>query len=78
MVNYLPPYREQRRLQLAYYDNLKYEEVDRNASVALIKAVVAQRSVKDQYEIGEMESTMTDITAEAYMQAIRHDQTRVL
>ena len=70
VVHYLPPYREQRRLQLAYYDNLKYEEVDRNASVALIKAVVAQRSVKDQYEIGEMESTMTDITREAYLQAI--------
>jgi Xaa-Pro aminopeptidase len=70
VVNYLPPYREQRRLQLAYYDNLKYEEVDRNASVALIKAVVAQRSVKDQYEIAEMESTMSDITREAYMQAI--------
>jgi Xaa-Pro aminopeptidase len=69
-VHYLPPYREQRRLQLAYYDNLKYEEVDRNASVALIKAVVAQRSVKDQYEIAEMESTMTDITREAYSQAI--------
>jgi Xaa-Pro aminopeptidase len=71
VVNYLPPYREQRRLQLAYYDNLKYEEVDRNASVALIRAVVAQRSVKDQYEIAEMESTMTDITGEAYLQAIR-------
>ena len=70
VVHYLPPYREQRRLQLAYYDNLKYEEVDRNASVALIKAVVAQRSVKDQYEVAEMESTMSDITREAYLQAI--------
>ena len=78
VVNYLPPYREQRRLQLAYYDNLKYEEVDRNASVALIKAVVAQRSVKDQYEIGEMESTMSDITREAYIQAIGTDQARII
>ena len=58
-VHYLPPYREQRRLQLAYYDNLKYEEVDRNASVTLIRAVVAQRSVKDAYEIKEIENTMT-------------------
>ncbi len=70
-VHYLPPYREQRRLQLAYYDNLKYEEVDRNASMPLIRAVVSQRSVKDSHEIQEMDSAMTDITREAYIQAIR-------
>jgi len=69
-VHYLPPYREQRRLQLAYYDNLKYEEVDRNASRPLIRAVVAQRSIKDVHEIEEMDATMTGITLEAYAQAI--------
>ena len=68
VVHYLPPYREQRRLQLAYYDNLKYEEVDRNASVPLIRAVVSQRSVKDAYELQELETTMTDVTREAYLQ----------
>ena len=71
-VHYLPPYREQRRLQLAYYDNLKYEQVDRNASEPLIRAVVAQRSVKDPHEIQEMDSTMTNITREAYLQAVKH------
>ncbi len=70
-VHYLPPYREQRRLQLAYYDNLKYEEVDRNASESLIRAVATQRSVKDSHEIREMEETMTQVTCEAYAQAIR-------
>ncbi len=69
-VHYLPPYREQRRLQLAYYDNLKYEEVDRNASETLIRAVVAQRSVKDSYELEEMENTMNSVTAEAYSRAV--------
>jgi Xaa-Pro aminopeptidase len=68
-VHYLPPYREQRRLQLAYYDNLKYEEVDRNASEALIRAVAAQRSVKDAHELEEMEKTMTEVTREAYNKA---------
>jgi Xaa-Pro aminopeptidase len=71
-VHYLPPYREQRRLQLAYYDNLKYEEVDRNASVTLIRAVVAQRSVKDAYELQEMEDTMNLVTLKAYSNAIGH------
>ncbi|HJZ41417.1 MAG TPA: aminopeptidase P family protein [Bacteroidales bacterium] len=70
-VHYLPPYREQRRLQLAYYDNLKYEEVDRNASELLIKAVATQRSVKDAYELQEMDNTMDDVTREAYLQAMK-------
>src|SRR5512145_2834963 len=71
-VHYLPPYREQRRLQLAYYDNLKYEEVDRNASEVLIRAVATQRSVKDAYELKEIENTMNNVTREAYSEAVRH------
>jgi Xaa-Pro aminopeptidase len=68
-VHYLPPYREQRRLQLAYYDNLRYEEVDKNASQTLIKAVVSQRSIKDRFELSELEETMNNITAQAYSRA---------
>ncbi len=71
-VHYLPPYREQRRLQLAYYDNLKYEEVDRNASESLIRAIASQRSVKDTHELQEMENTMNEITREAYGEAVRN------
>jgi Xaa-Pro aminopeptidase len=71
-VHYLPPYREQRRLQLAYYDNLKYEEVDRNASVKLITAVASQRSIKDSFEIEEMERTMNEITRETYLDAWKY------
>lgn len=70
-VHYLPPYREQRRLQLAYYDNLKYEEVDRNASEVLIRAVAAQRSTKDAHELEEMERTMSEVTYDAYAEAVR-------
>jgi len=70
-VHYLPPYREQRRLQLSYYDNLKFEEVDRKASEVLIRAVVTQRSVKDAFELEEMEKTMDLVTREAYEQAIK-------
>jgi Xaa-Pro aminopeptidase len=58
-------------LQLAYYDNLKYEEVDRNASEVLIMAVAAQRSVKDAYELQEMERTMNEVTQEAFGQAVK-------
>lgn len=73
-VHYLPPYREQRRLQLAYYDNLKYEEVDRNASEVLIHAVARQRSVKDVNELQEMENAMNTITHNAYQKALAEIQ----
>ncbi len=69
-VHYLPPYREQRRLQLAYYDNLKYEEVDRNSSPRLIRAVASQRSVKDSFELEHIENTMNEVTYEAYKHAL--------
>jgi len=65
-IHYLPPYRDQRRLQLAYYENTEFEEVDRNASIALIQAVVEQRSIKSELEIAEMENTMNNVTAPAY------------
>jgi len=71
-VHYLPPYREQQRLQIADYCNLKYDEVDRNVSDQLIQAVVAQRSVKDRFELQDMEHTMTEITCEAYFQSVQN------
>jgi Xaa-Pro aminopeptidase len=69
-VHYLPPYSEQRRLQLAHYHNMKYEQVDQNASVQLIRAVAAQRSRKDRFELQEMDRAMTEITYHAYKQAV--------
>ncbi len=68
-VHFLPPYREQRRLQLAYHCNMNYEEVDRNVSIELIRAVAAQRSVKDKFEWQDMEYTMSEVTSHAYVQA---------
>lgn len=65
-ICYLPPYTESRRLTISGLCGLKYEEVDAGVSSGLIKAVVSQRSVKDVYEINEMETTMTQVTREAY------------
>jgi Xaa-Pro aminopeptidase len=77
-VHYLPPYREQRRLQLAYYDNLKYEEVDRNASSVLIRAVVSQRSIKDKHEVQEIENTLSQVTSEAFAKALAFSRPGVM
>jgi Xaa-Pro aminopeptidase len=65
-ICYLPPYTESRRLIISGLCGLKYEEVDTGVSSGLIKAVVSQRSVKDVHEVSEMETTMTQVTWEAY------------
>lgn len=70
-VHYLLPYREERRLQLARLLKMKYEEVDKNVSVQLIKAVASQRSVKDYAELKDMENTMSDVTCEAFNEAVK-------
>jgi Xaa-Pro aminopeptidase len=69
MVHYIPVYSETSRLQISYYTNVKYEEVDSQVSQELIRAVVAQRSIKDELELQDMERTMTEVTGPAYAMA---------
>ncbi len=54
-VHFLPPYRTETRLKLAQLLGLDYDVVGDNASKELIKEVVAQRSIKIDEEIDEME-----------------------
>lgn len=70
-INYLPPYRAENTLQLAFLLDMKYEKVKENASEKLIKAVVAQRSVKEKCEIEDMETTMNKVTGPSYIEVMR-------
>ncbi len=54
-IHYLPPYRPEIKLKLAGLLNIKPDSVKGRASVELIKAVIAQRSVKIKEEIEEIE-----------------------
>lgn len=54
-VHYLPPYRGETKHQLETLLGIKYDSVRDNASVELIEAVVKLRSIKDEYEIAEIE-----------------------
>jgi len=54
-VHFLPPYRTETRLKLAQLLGLDYDVVGDNASKELIREVVAQRSIKIDEEIDEME-----------------------
>jgi Xaa-Pro aminopeptidase len=54
-VHILPPYRGDQVLSLAGLLNCNTAEVDKFVSEAFIKAVVALRNIKDEYEIAEIE-----------------------
>ncbi len=54
-VHFLPPYRHDTRLALADLAGLPHGELDKAASMDLIRAVVRMRSTKDAEEIAEIE-----------------------
>jgi len=58
MIHFLPPYRSENKLLLAELLNLSVNELQDRASVNLIKAVVAQRAVKSNLEISEIEKAV--------------------
>ena len=69
-VHYLPPYRPETRLKIAYLLGLQPDAVKGSASEELIKAVVAQRSVKMKEEVEEMEKAHI-ITNEMHRMAMK-------
>ncbi len=69
-VHYLPPYRAQRRFALARLLGVDPREVGAQTSVALVRAVVAQRSVKEECEIDEIEDALA-VTAGMYAATLR-------
>lgn len=54
-VQFLPPYRAENQIKLSTWFNLSIEQIKGAASVAFIKAVVAQRSIKSAEEIAELD-----------------------
>lgn len=69
-VHYLPPYRAQTSLQLSAMLGIPVGELEKNASVSFIKAVVKQRSIKSLEEIEELHKAV-NITASMHAHAIK-------
>ncbi|HEY0289335.1 MAG TPA: Xaa-Pro aminopeptidase [Pseudomonas sp.] len=57
-VHFLPPYRGESAVLLARLTGLCPDHLGSGASQALIRAVVALREIKDDHEIGEIESAL--------------------
>jgi len=70
-IHILPPYRTENQLYLSELLEVPYADVSKHVSEDLIKAVVALRSVKDQYEVAEMEKTLTEVTWHMHVDAMK-------
>jgi Xaa-Pro aminopeptidase len=69
-IHYLPPYRPENSLKLSAWLGVSPAALKREFSVSLVKAIVAQRSIKSSEEIGEIEKAV-DITAAMHLAAIK-------
>lgn len=69
-IHYLPPYRAENLLKLSNWLGQSPKEVEKGASVRLIKAVIKQASHKSAEEIAEIEKAVT-ITGQMHMAAMR-------
>ncbi len=68
-IHYLPPYRPESLARLSGLLGAPPQEIKKNVSAELIRAVVAQRSVKSEEEIGEMEKALA-VTRKMYLSAL--------
>jgi Xaa-Pro aminopeptidase len=72
-IHYLPPYRGSRRFALGALLGEDPREVGDGASAELAAAIAAQRSVKEEAEIAEMEDALA-VTAKMYNATMRSAQ----
>ncbi len=69
-VHFLPPYRAENKIRLQYLAGIDVFRTGELASRSFIKAVVAQRSIKSEEEIIEIEKAV-GISAEMHMLALK-------
>jgi Xaa-Pro aminopeptidase len=70
ILHYLPPYHNSLKENIAEWLHISMQEVDKNFSVDLIKAVASMRSVKERCEIEEIDNTLTKVTREMHIKAM--------
>lgn len=69
-IHFLPPYRADSQMKLGQLLGIRPERIRNYVSEALVKAVVEQRSVKNEAEIAEMEWAH-EVTYDIYTAAMR-------
>lgn len=69
-VHFLPPYRDDNRVKISKMLNVSLEEISARVSVEMIKAVVALREIKDNYEVEELDKA-ADIGYKMHYKAMK-------
>ena len=69
-IHFLPPYRGETYIELSQLLGIPVKELNSSVSVDLIKAVVALREIKDEYEIAEIEKAI-EIAYEMHTTSMR-------
>lgn len=75
-VHYLPPYRSDAVIRLSDILEIPIPKISDGASVALIKAVIAQRAYKSGLEVSEIDKAV-NISNEMHLAAIRYSRENV-
>ena len=70
-IHFIPPYRAENKIKIAQWLNIAVSAVNDSASVPLIKAIVSQRSYKEECEIAEMDKAAA-ISADMHLAAMRY------
>ncbi|AXY76646.1 aminopeptidase P family protein [Paraflavitalea soli] len=70
-VHILPPYRPENRIKLATWLQVPVQDVDRQVSLKLIKAVISQRVIKEDAEVAEIEKAVS-ISADMHLAGIQY------
>jgi Xaa-Pro aminopeptidase len=68
-VYWLPPYRHENKIKISEWLNISLTAVEKNASVALIQAIVNQRSYKSAAEVKEIENAVS-VSADMHLAAM--------
>lgn len=69
-IHFLPPYRPENKIKLMRFLNIGTEQMNVNASSALVKAVISQREIKSDIEIAEIEKAV-DLSVDMHLAAIK-------
>jgi len=69
-LHYLPPYRAENKIQLGKISGVYPDRVRDYSSIELIKAVIALREIKDEFEIADIEKC-SDVVYEMHVSAMQ-------
>ena len=69
-VHFLPPYRLDNRLKLKNLLGVDFENAEQQASLELVKAVIAQREIKSAEEIAEIDKAV-EVSADMHLAAMK-------